>query len=212
MFNNTWLGSLVLAGLLASAAAQAQSLPAPKEFYFDEDRATTRAVVAVNAQGDALVDRLTAAIQRNPQASDARAQLAHVAFAGDRRELGEQLYQAALGNLAGNSPLRRTVAWNYGWDLYRAGDAQAAVGQWSQLAEGRPSAPQWLPPTLALGLWSAGRTSEAVVWYAAAVRTWPDRWGDSANFPQLLPEWSEAERATLAEVLAAYAANPPAWP
>lgn len=212
MLKKAWLCGLLLVGVSAAAASRAQDLPAPKEFYFDEDRATTRAVVAVNAQGDVLVDRLAAIVQRNPQAIDARAQLAHVAFAGDRRELGEQLYQAALGNLTGNSPLRRAVAWNYGWDLYRAGDADAALAQWAQLLDGRPAAPQWLPPTLALALWSAGRKPEAVVWYAAAVRTWPDRWGDAGNLPRLLPDWSDAERATLAEVLAAYTADPPAWP
>ena len=52
----------------------------------------------------------------------------------------------------------------------------------------------------------------AVAWYAAAVRTEPGQWSDAANFAGLLPDWREEERATLAEVLAAWQEKPPAWP
>lgn len=196
----------------ACLAAQAQGLPRPKEFYFDEDRSTTRAIVVVAGQGDAVVERLAALVQRDPRALEARVQLAGIAFRGGRRELGEQLYQTAIGSLSSNSQQYRSVVWNYGWDLLRAGDAGKAVDQWSLLAGGRPSAPEWLPPTLALGLWRAGRRDEALQWYGAAMRTWPDKWGDAAGFAAQLPDWSEAERATLAEALAAWRAAPPAWP
>ncbi|ACD56941.1 hypothetical protein IXO675_001325 [Xanthomonas oryzae pv. oryzae] len=57
-----------------------------------------------------------------------------------------------------------------------------------------------------------GRKQDAVEWYAAAVRTWPDRWSSTANYASLLPEWREAERATLAEVFAAWQAKPPTFP
>ena len=70
----------------------------------------------------------------------------------------------------------------------------------------------WVPPTLALALWKLDRRDEAVSWYAAAVRTEPEQWNNAANFPQLLPQWKDEERATLAEVLQAWAAKPPAWP
>jgi hypothetical protein len=33
-----------------------------------------------------------------------------------------------------------------------------------------------------------------------------------ANYAQLLPQWREDERASLAEVQQAWAAAPPAWP
>lgn len=196
----------------ACFAAQAQALPKPKEFYFDEDKSTTRAIVAVAGDGDAVVDRLAQIVQRDSRAVDAKAQLATIAFNGGRRELGEQLYQSVLGSLSNNSQQYRTVAWNYAWDLLHAGDAEKALEQWSGLAGGRPAAPEWLPPTLALGLWQAGHKDEALQWYGAAMRTWPDRWNNAGNFASLLPDWKEQDRTTLASVLAAWQANPPAWP
>ncbi|HBK47534.1 MAG TPA: hypothetical protein DDZ67_14095, partial [Xanthomonadaceae bacterium] len=173
---NAWAMSLAMLGFVCFGV-QAQNLPKPKEFYFDEDKSTTRAVVAVQGEGDAVVDRLAAMVQRDSRAVEARAQLAAIAYAGGRRELGEQLYQAVLGGLSSSAQQYRTIAWNHGWDLLHAGQADKAVQQWAELIGGRPAAPDWLPPTLALGLWQAGRKDEAVEWYAAAVRTWPDRWG-----------------------------------
>jgi tetratricopeptide (TPR) repeat protein len=202
----------LLAWMSASAIdAHAQALPAPKEFYFDQDRATTRPVTALAGSGDALVDRLASTVQRDPNAAEARAQLAAIAMAGGRRELGEELYQAALRTLTAGAQ-RRQVEWNYGWDLLRAGDPARALAQWSALVNGRPAAPDWLPPTLALVLWRLDRKDEAVKWYAAAVRTWPDQWGPGADFAKLLPAWRGDERATLAEVQTAWHAKPPAWP
>ncbi|WP_066092064.1 tetratricopeptide repeat protein [Xanthomonas massiliensis] len=205
-----WVVALSFVGV---PLAQAQRVPAPKEFYFDEDRGTARAVEVVPGGGDEMVDKLAAMLQRNDsRAPEIRAQLAHIAFAADRRDLGERLYKETLSSRALSPSLQRAVAWNYAWDLYHAGDVQGALAQWTALANGRPAAPDWLPPTLALALWSAGQREDAVAWYAAAVRTWPDRWNDAANFPQLLPAWREADRATLAEVFAAWRAQPPAWP
>ncbi|MCW0379787.1 hypothetical protein NB697_002633 [Xanthomonas sacchari] len=202
---------LACIGLATAASVRAQALPAPKEFYFDEDRGTTRPVTAIAGSGEALVDRLASAVQRDPNANEARAQLAGIAMAGGRQELGEQLYQAALHALPAGVQ-RRQVQWNYGWDLLRAGDPARALAQWSALVNGRPAAPDWLPPTLALTLWRLQRKDEAVKWYAAAARTWPDKWGATADFAALLPAWRDDERATLAEVQAAWKAAPPAWP
>ncbi len=57
-----------------------------------------------------------------------------------------------------------------------------------------------------------GQKQEAVQWYAAAVRTEPTQWSTTANYGQLLPQWREDERVSLAEVQQAWAAAPPAWP
>ncbi|MXV34274.1 MULTISPECIES: tetratricopeptide repeat protein [unclassified Xanthomonas] len=202
---------LACIGLATAASVRAQALPAPKEFYFDEDRSTTRPVTAIAGSGEALVDRLASTVQRDPNANEARAQLAGIAMAGGRRELGEQLYQAALHGLPAGMQ-RRQVQWNYGWDLLRAGDPGRALSEWSALVNGRPAAPDWVPPTLALALWRLQRKDEAVKWYAAAARTWPDKWGAGADFAALLPSWRDDERATLADVQAAWKAAPPAWP
>ncbi|MGO4777379.1 tetratricopeptide repeat protein, partial [Lysobacter sp. 2RAB21] len=66
--------------------------------------------------------------------------------------------------------------------------------------------------TYAVALWTLGRKDEAVQWYAAAVRSEPDQWRDTSAYASLLPDWRVADRATLAEVQKAWAANPPAWP
>lgn len=202
---------LLAAGFAATGTASAQSLR-PAEFYFDEDATTTRPVVAVRETGDAAVQKLLKAIDRDPRAKEEHAQLAHLAMEGGRVDLGKEFYVRALTRVPSTDALWRPVMWNYGWDLYRSGDAAGALAQWQQLVESRRSNASWVPPTLALALWSAGRRDEAVAWYAAAVRTEPTLWRDPANFPRLLPDWRENERATLAEVLAAWAADPPSWP
>ncbi len=203
---------LLAAGLLAAGGAFAQSLPKPAEFYFDADATTTRPIVAVKETGDAAVQKLLKAIERNPRAKGEHAQLAHLAMEGGRIEVGKDLYARAFARIASGDALWRPLVWNYGWDLYRSGDAAGALEQWQQLVALRRSNASWVPPTLALGLWTAGRKDEAVQWYAAAVRTEPQLWRDPANFPRLLPDWRDDERAVLAEILAAGAENPPQWP
>ncbi|MDG2523948.1 tetratricopeptide repeat protein [Stenotrophomonas sp. HITSZ_GD] len=201
-----------LAVCMVYGSVWAQAVPKPKEFYFDEDRSTTRHMVVVPGEGDAAVDKLAALVQRDPRAVDARVQLGTLALEGGRRELGDQLYKAALAAVPTSSQQYRQATWNYGWALLRAGDPEQALHQWITLSGGRPATPNWLPPTLALTLWKLDRKDEAVAWFAAAVRTWPDKWGDAGNFATLLPDWRDDERAALAAVLAAWQANPPAWP
>ena len=203
---------LLIAGLATAGTVSAQALPRPAEFYFDAEPATTRPIVAIRESGDAAAQKLLKAIERNPRAKAEHAQLAHLAMASGRTDLGRDLYARTLTRVSDTDALWRPVMWNYGWDLYRSGDTAGALAQWQRLVAARRSNAGWVPPTLALALWSNGRQDEAVQWYAAAVRTEPQLWRDPANFPRLLPDWRDAERATLSEVHAAWAANPPAWP
>lgn len=203
---------LALGLALCSLLADAQSLPAPKEFYFDADPQTARAIVVVPGEGQDVVDRLAAAVERKPGDVESRVQLGGIAMQSGRLELGDELYRAAQKNAGGNQRLARAVTWNYGWALFRAGEYPRALEQWQKLLGGWPSTPGWQPPTLALALWKLGYKSEAVAWYAAAVRTEPQQWSGAAGYAQLLPDWREEDRATLAEVQAAWQAAPPAWP
>src|SRR3546814_14797884 len=95
--------------------------------------------------------------------------------------------------------MRQSVLWNHGWDLYRAGDAAAALSRWREAGIETYNNPGWVPPTLALGLWTRDRREEAVQWYAAAVRTEPMHWRDPANLPAPLPDWRGEDRAKLHE-------------
>lgn len=203
--------SLAVALAAYAVVAQAQVLPKPKEFYFDESADVTRRIVVVEGEGEALTEQLVKARERGRKQVEATAQLAHVAMSSDRVELGKSLYAQALASTQANSVIGRSVRWNYAWDLHRKGETKAAMELWAELARGFGQ-PAWVPPTLALGLWQTERKAEALQWYAAAVRTEPTLWSDPANFARLLPEWSEEDRARLAQVYAAWAADPPAWP
>ncbi|MCD9027785.1 tetratricopeptide repeat protein [Luteimonas sp. BDR2-5] len=215
MTRYSWpMSGLVLCGLLlAATTVSAQSLPAPAEFYFDEDARVATPVVAIAGDDEATYARLQTLIDRNARNADqARAQLAHALMRSGRTGTGRALYDQLLAGLSPRSTLRAQVQWNYGWDLYRDGAPDAALAQWAQAVDGRLVRPAWAPPTLALALWRLDRKPEAVRWYAAAVRTEPQLWSDPARFPQLLPDWRDADRAVLAEVFAAWRADPPAWP
>lgn len=198
---------------LAAGTSAAQRLPAPAEFYFDVDARVATPIVAIEGDGDEVHGRLLQLIERGGRNADqARAQLARALMRSGREDTGRAMYEQLFASLSSRSPLRSGVHWNYGWDLYRLGDAEAALGQWQLAMDGRLTKPTWAPPTLALALWTLGRREEAVQWYAAAVRTEPAQWSDPARFPQLLPDWSAAEHATLAEVFSAWSASPPSWP
>jgi len=204
-----------LAGVLlasgAAAAWAAPSLPAPQEFYFDADAAAAP-ITVVRAEGDELVSQLLRQRERGRKVLEATVQLAGVAIAQGRPELGQQLYAEALKATTANSPSGRIVRWNHGWDLFRQGQVEAALEQWQAAAGALRGNPSWVPPTYALALWQLGQKEEAVKWYAAAVRTEPGQWSSAGNYPALLPSWRDSERETLAQVQQAWAAQPPAWP
>lgn len=207
-------GQFLVGVLLASGAAvawAAPALPAPQEFYFDKDAAATP-IVVVAGEGDDVVAQLLKHRERGRRMVDATVQLASVAIAQGRAELGQQLYGEALKEAAVQSGAGRAVRWNYAWDLLRQGRTEAALEQWQAAAGATRSNPAWIPPTYALALWRLGQKQDAVQWYAAAVRTEPTQWSSSEHYAQLLPQWREDERATLVEVQQAWAAAPPAWP
>ncbi|RDZ26676.1 tetratricopeptide repeat protein [Lysobacter silvisoli] len=195
-----------------AAAQSAASLPKPAEFYFDADANTVKPVIVVRETGEVAMQKLSRILERKVGADAEAAQLAHLAMEAGRTDLGRQLYARSLSGLDATDGIWRSVVWNYAWDLYRSGDHESAFQQWRTLHAARGVTASWMPPTLALSLWSLGRKDEAVQWYAAAVRTEPTQWNTSAQFARLLPGWTEAERKTLAEVQAAWAANPPKWP
>ncbi|TZF89522.1 tetratricopeptide repeat protein, partial [Lysobacter lacus] len=197
--------------LAAPARAQSPEPPRQVEFYFDADAATVRPVLELKDPSPGAIDRLSRLVERKPDATLEAAQLAHYAMKGGQPAVGRDLYSHVLSRIDLTSALWKPVKWNYGWDLYRSGDAMGALQQWTDLAN-RGGSASWVPPTLALALWKVGRRDEAVRWYAAAVRTEPTQWSGASQFAQQLPQWHDDERATLADVQAAWAANPPRWP
>ncbi len=205
--------STLLFALLLPFALHAQSLPKPKEFYFDQDATATRPLVLLEGGDEAIQQKLAKAMGgRGRKADLATAQLAHIAYASGRAGTGDMLYARVVARVDRNDSLYRPLLWNRGWDQYRGGDAAGALASWREAGVEARGNPGWVPPTLALALWTLDRRDEALQWYAAAVRTEPTLWRDPANLPSLLPDWREADRAKLAEVAAAWQAAPPAWP
>lgn len=207
---NLWRMAVVYAALGLVGTAAAQSLPATKEFYFDADPAAAP-MVAIASDAPDLVDQLMRLRDRGRRAVEATVQLANIAATQGRQDLAQALFTEAQDSVQASSQAERSVRWNRAWALYRQGDAAAALPLWTQALGATRTDPSWAPPTLALALWSLGRKDEAVQWFAAAVRTEPQQWSSTANFEQLLPDWLPAERELLAEVHAAWLANPPSW-
>ena len=210
-FHKLLFAVLAFCATAGFAFAQTAPLVPTAEFYFDEDARTTRTIESQAGSGEALVQALLKSIQRNPRSKADIAQLAHVAMAGGRPELGHELYGRVLGQMDSNDGLYRAVLWTYGWDLFRTGDAAGALAQWDTLRKSRNINATWMPATFALALWELDRRDEAVQWYAAAVRSEPARWTGADQYEALLPDWREQERATLAEIQQAWQADPPAW-
>ena len=212
MFRNIQRTGALLA-LLASGMAWAQSTTRVEEFYFDDDRKALQTFQVVKGDDDAAVKRLLQMAERDGVNADkAKAQLAHLLMSKGRRQEGKSFYAQLLQRHDQTSGLQRPLLHRYGWDLYRAGEYGPALAQWQRLLDGRGIQPAWAPPTMALVLWKLDRRQEAVAWYAAAVRTEPGKWGAGRLPADLLRDWTDAERADLAQVQAAWAKAPPAWP
>ena len=125
------LGSMLLVSGTAPVWA-APAVPGPQEFYFDSDAAAVPMVV-VQSDGDELVAQLLKQRERGRRTVEATVQLASVAIAQGRTELGEQLYREALKDAPVQGSLGRGVRWNYGWDLLRQGQAEAAPVSYTHL-------------------------------------------------------------------------------
>jgi tetratricopeptide (TPR) repeat protein len=205
------LTALLLSAVVTVGHAQGKALPKIEEFYFDGDVAA-QPFQLVSADAADAVDQLMKMRERGRKTVDATSQLASIAIAQGRPELGEKLHQEAIAATLASTTQGRAVRWNHAWDLYRRGEGQAALAAWSEVHASTRGNPGWAPPTYALGLWVQGRKDEAVRWYAAAVRTEPQLWNDPGNFARLLPHWRQQDRDILAEVYTAWNERPPSWP
>ena len=205
--------AVLAAGLVAALPAAGQERLVPRsEFFFEADAGTTRPITAERGSGDAVIERLGKTIARSPRNAEAVAHLAHIAMEAGRPELGRELYGRALGLVGSSHALYRPLRWNYGWDLYRTGDAGGALEQWQALLADRGVTAVWMPPTFALVMWTLDRREEAVQWYAAAVRSEPALWATAERHAELLPDWRPGELAILGEVQQAWQQDPPEWP
>jgi hypothetical protein len=69
--------------------------------------------------------------------------------------------------------------------------------------------PFWAPYTYATGLMAAGRTDEAVAWYAVAARSFPDRYATREGLIAVTRAWEPKERAAIDAVFAEWQSRNP---
>src|SRR3546814_5779243 len=83
--------------LLLPLALHAQSLPKPKEFYFDGDGSTTAPLVLLEVSDAATQERLLKAMKGQGRNADlATAQLAHIDYEIGRAHVGTPVNNAHL--------------------------------------------------------------------------------------------------------------------
>ncbi|WP_454259440.1 hypothetical protein [Pseudoxanthomonas mexicana] len=210
---------MLLAVVLVSVvfSAHAQSVPKPKEFYFDEDKTMARPIVVV--EGPREKPRCRHSCANATVAADmleATAQLAHIAFSDGRTDLGGQLYQQALA---------QTDVKGATWGA--AVQVELRVGPLIARARVEPALTRWVEACQCL----RDRTLVGAAHVGAgAVAPGPEagsgrlvrrccahgtrRSGPTrATSPRIAPRLeAQEDRDTLAEVLGAWQANPPTWP
>jgi predicted Zn-dependent protease len=119
----------------------------------------------------------------------------------------EEDYAHAL-KLAANDPRQlRFAHWSHGWALLGLDRPEAALSEWREVERLHGGHPYWLPYTYAIGLWAAGRHDEAVAYYAAAVRSFPERWATRESVRTHSSKMKPEEQALMLEVFTAWAAK-----
>lgn len=195
--------ALLLAGSAAAAVAQDTSLPQPAEAYGMDDPAAV-APKRIDANDNLGKQTLDQILQYDPENVNARIQNAELLIARGMRQRGLDEYVYAL-RLAESDPVKlRTVYWNYGWALFRVGEARGAITQWQQAERMHGGTPIWVPTTYAVGLWNAGEKDRALQFYKAAVTSNPRRWGEAAGLKESTANWGPAEKAAIEAVYAAW--------
>ena len=98
----------------------------------------------------------------------------------------------------------RHAHWNYGWALFSSADNAGALQHWQAAAELHGGHPTWVPTTFAIGLWLTGHNDRAIEYYAAAVASDPDRWGEAGGVAEATRDWSANEKLAIEAVQAAW--------
>lgn len=202
-----WRGALFAVTLaLCTSLSWAQSdlpLPVPFEAYGADD------LFAVAPKridpGDSRARKTHEQIlQYDPENVTARMQNAELLIARGMRQRGLDEYAYAL-RLAGTDQKKlRTVHWNYGWALYRVGEARGAISQWMEAEKLHGGRPTWAPTTYAIGLWKAEQRELAVQFYKSAVRSNPRRWGEASGLKEATRTWSADQKLAIEAVYAAW--------
>lgn len=194
--------TLALGALCAVAQAQ-DPFPPPAALYADNDPAAVRPDPLDPRDRDAR-RQLDQVLKSNPGNVPARVLDAWNLFERGNRGRATQAFEDAIKTAPpGSLPLRH-AHWNYGWALFASADNAGALSHWRTAADLHGGHPTWVPTTLAIGLWLTGHTDRAIEYYAAAVASDPDRWGEVTGVAEATRDWSANEKLAIEAVQAAW--------
>lgn len=124
------------------------------------------------------------------------------ALAG-RAQTARDSYAQAL-ELASLPVFERRVRWSFGWALLQLDAFDEAIAQWQLAAALHGGRPFWLPYSLAVAHWSAGRKEDALDWYQVAVDSFPGHWADQDGVERWTRNWKQREREAIEAVFSAW--------
>jgi Tfp pilus assembly protein PilF len=176
-----------LAGVLLSTAALAQEL-----VYRDSDP-MAMALQHVDVSSPEWLAQVEKGMQQRDKSPWPHVQFGYSESLAGHAASARESYRLAL-DLAADPIQQRHVRWSYGWGLFNLGQSEAALEQWRQAAELHGGRPFWLPYTLAVGYWQSGEEDQALHWYTAAARSFPQRWGKAEGLARATAGWKAAER------------------
>lgn len=203
----TLILALLLAPLSAFAAEARTAVPPPAEKYLDPDP-FSRADQTVDLNGmENPLKGLDARIAADP--TDFHLFVERGYLKADRGDVkGAQADYAQAVKAAGdNAHELRFAHWSHGWALLGLELPEASLAEWRESEKLHGGHPYWVPYTYAMGLWAAGRNDEAVAYYAAAVRSFPERWGSRETVRTHSSKMKPEEQALLLAVFNEWEAN-----
>lgn len=187
-------GVFLLALLLPlPASAQGFVLPEPAISYPDPDPAGG-VYPEMDPTEPGLEATLNSAIRRSRDNPVPLAQRGMMFFLQGVRTRGQRDFDRAFAIGEPGSPQLRYAHWSYGWAMLSIGEHATAVSHWQRAGDLHPGNPEWLPATLAVGLWSMGERETALAFFDVAAREQPGRWGSAEAVNATTAGWRPNER------------------
>ncbi|MEO7431839.1 MAG: hypothetical protein ABIR62_07405 [Dokdonella sp.] len=203
--------TLLAASACAPAAHAAEmigacTIPQPissfERLYLGADR-DAHATRFDPANEQAFLD-LDRRLRANPDDVDARITRGYALARRGERTLSAADYRRAT-KLA---PHRTRIGWSEGWALWALGDPTCALNAWQRAGSLQGGDAFWLPYTLAMGYWAAGKKDVAIAYYHAAARSAPERFGTLEAMNTYTQRWAPDERRTMNDIASAAGVQP----
>lgn len=184
---------LCILALLIPDMASAQALPVPAASYPDADPAGG-VYPEMDPDQPGLEAALNSAVRRDRDNPVPLAQRGMMYFLQGVRTRGQRDYDRAFEVGEPGSAELRYAHWSYGWTMLSVGEHATAVAHWQRAAGMHPGNPEWVPATIAVGLWSMGARDTALAFFDVAAREQPGRWASVEAVNSTTAGWRPNER------------------